>query len=48
MNYRVIEEDNLLFIMDNEYNIDFIIDELTETLYITKNENRPRIPEQTN
>lgn len=34
--------------MDENYHIDYIIDVENETLIITKNENRPRIPEQTN
>lgn len=43
MDYRVIEDETLLFIMDKNYKIDYIIDEENETLYITKDENRQPI-----
>lgn len=48
MNYKVTSDGSLLFLMDENYHIDYIIDVENETLIITKNENRPRIPEQTN
>lgn len=48
MKYRVVEDETLLILMDDKYQIDYIIDTENETLVITKNENRPRIPEQTN
>lgn len=35
MNYRVIEEDDLLFLMNNGYHIDWIIDTKTEKVYNT-------------
>lgn len=44
MDYRVIEDETLLFIMDKNYKIDYIIDEENETLVITKkDENRQPI-----
>lgn len=48
MNYKVTSDGSLLFLIDDNYQIDYIIDTENETLVITKNENRPRIPEQTN
>lgn len=44
MKYRVVEDETLLFIMDKNYKIDYIIDEENETLVITKkDENRQPI-----
>jgi len=48
MNYKVTSDGSLLFLIDDNYQIDYIIDTENETLVITKNENRSRIPEQTN
>lgn len=50
MPYRVLADGTLLFLIDGDYHIDYIIDTKDETLYITKkenDENRPTIPTTT-
>lgn len=44
MNYKVTSDGSLLFLMDENYQIDYIIDVENETLVITKkDENRQSI-----
>ena len=44
MNYKVTSDGSLLFLMDENYHIDYIIDTENETLVITKkDENRQSI-----
>jgi hypothetical protein len=44
MNYKVTSDGSLLFLMDENYQIDYIIDVENETLVITKkDENRQPI-----